>query len=107
MDFFQPYKHLTYSVGVIYGVVLNLPRNICYKRENVILIGVIQGPEEPKHDINSFLEPMVNELLDLWDGVQMDIIKAGEKVVWCAVLCTACDIPAGRKMCGFLGHSAK
>ena len=107
MDFFQPYKHLTYSVGVIYGVVLNLPRNIRYKRENVILIGVIPGPEEPKHDINSFLEPMVNELLDLWDGVQMDIIKAGEKVVRCAVLCTACDIPAGRKMCGFLGHSAK
>lgn len=46
-------------------VVLNLPHNICYKRENVILIGVIPGPEEPKHDINSFL-PMVNELLDLW-----------------------------------------
>jgi len=90
---FQPYKHLTYSVGVTYGVVLNLPRNICYKRENVILIGVIPGPEEPKHDINSLL-PMVNELLDLWDGVQMDIINASKKVR-CAALCTACDIPAG------------
>ena len=61
MDFFQPYKHLTYSVGVIYGV-LNLRRSIRYKCENVILIGVIPGPEEPKHDINSFLEPMVNPL---------------------------------------------
>ena len=64
MDFFQPYKHLTYSVGVIYGV-LNLPRNIRYKCENVILIDVISEPEEPKRDIYSFLEPMVNELLDL------------------------------------------
>ena len=24
----------------------------------------------------------------------------------CAVLCVSCDIPAGRKLCGFLGHSA-
>ena len=93
VDFLQLYEHLTYSVGVIYGVVLNLPRNICYKRENVILNGVIPRPEEPKHDINSFL-PTVNELLDLWDGVQMDIINAG-KEVQCAALCTACDIPAG------------
>ena len=23
-----------------------------------------------------------------------------------AVLCLTCDIPAGRKVCGFLGHSA-
>ena len=44
--------------------------------------------------------------MTLWDGVQMDIIKAGEEVVRCAVLCTACDISAGQKMCGFLGHSA-
>lgn len=47
---------------------------------------------------------MVNELMD---GVQMDFIRAGEKVIRYAVLCVACDIPAGRKMCGFLGHSAK
>lgn len=27
--------------------------------------------------------------------------------VRCALLCVACDLPAGRKLCGFLGHSAK
>ena len=26
-DFFQPYKHVPYSVGVIYLVIMNLPRN--------------------------------------------------------------------------------
>ena len=75
MDFFQPYKHLTYSAGVVYGVVLNLPHSISYKRENVILIGVIPGPEGPKNDINSFMEPMINELMDLWDGIQIDILQ--------------------------------
>ena len=25
----------------------------------------------------------------------------------CVLLCITCDIPAGRKVCGFMGHSAK
>ena len=48
MDFFQPFSHTTYSVGVIYCVVLNLPRELRYKTENIIVISVIPGPHEPK-----------------------------------------------------------
>ena len=29
-----------------------------------------------------------------------------EKMVRAAVLCISCDLPAGQKTCGFLGHSA-
>ena len=28
------------------------------------------------------------------------------KIVRCALLCVSCDLPAGRKVCGFLGHGA-
>ena len=35
MDWFQPYKHLTYSVGVIYLSVFNLPRALRYKLQNM------------------------------------------------------------------------
>ena len=35
---FQPYKHVRYSVGVIYLVVMNLPRSVRYKVENVMLL---------------------------------------------------------------------
>ena len=63
-DFFQPYKHVKYSVGAIYFTVLNLSRSVRYKRENVILAGIIPGPEEPQQDINTYLEPIVNELQD-------------------------------------------
>ena len=38
IDWFQPYKHVRYSVGVIYLVVMNLPRSVRYKVENVMLI---------------------------------------------------------------------
>ncbi len=29
------------------------------------------------------------------------------KKIRCALMCVSCDIPAGRKICGFLGHSAR
>lgn len=34
MDWFQPFEHFTYSVGVIYIAFLNLLRNIRFRREN-------------------------------------------------------------------------
>ena len=36
VDWFQPYKHVQYSVGAIHLVVLNLPRSLRYLRENMI-----------------------------------------------------------------------
>ena len=66
MDFFQPYKHVQYSVGAIYLRILNLPRGIRNKAENVILVGLIPGPHKLQHDINTFLEPLVTDLLSLW-----------------------------------------
>ena len=58
-DFFQPFDHLTYSLGAIYMCVLNLPRESRYK---VILVGLIPGPHEPKR---TFLRPLVNDLCKL------------------------------------------
>ena len=60
MDFFQPYKHVQYSLGAIYLAVLNLPRGIINKISNVILVGLIPGPQVPQHDIN--LDPLVHDL---------------------------------------------
>lgn len=86
---------------------MNLPRDTRYKQEYTILVGLIPGPKEPKHDINSFLEPFVEELLKFWRGVELDVAGSGKKIFRCALLCCACDLPAGRKVCGFLGHSAR
>ena len=88
--------------------VLNLPRELRYKRENMILVSLIPGPHEPQHDINNFLVPLVDDLCKLWKGMDMEIksIKSVKKIR-CALMCVACDIPAGRKICGFLGHNAR
>ena len=64
------------------------------------------GPHEPKHDINSFLAPLVSELKQFWSGVELNVFLMGMKKIRCALLCVACDLPAGRKVCGFLSHNA-
>ena len=106
LDWFQPYKHLSYSVGVIYLSVFNLPSHIRYADANTLLVGILPGPNEPKGTINSYLEPLVNDLLEFWNGVSLYVKGIGEKTVRCALLCVSCDSPAGRKACGFLSHSA-
>ena len=57
---------LEYSVGAIYLVIQNLPRNVRYKKENIILVGIIPGPKEPKGSVNSFLRPLIEELKEFW-----------------------------------------
>ena len=109
MDFFQPFTHTTYSVGVIYCVILNLPREIRYKFENMIVISVIPGPQEPKLNINTYLKPLVEELQELYKGVVLpcsDGITTQRHIRAC-VACFAANIPASCKVCGFLGHNAR
>ncbi|KAI8514444.1 hypothetical protein Bbelb_070350 [Branchiostoma belcheri] len=87
-DWYQPYKHSEYSVGVLYLVVLNLPREERFKEENMIVVGLIPGPKEPKIDINSFLEPLVDELQDLWKGVLLsDNSVLGAQLYRAALVC--------------------
>ena len=51
VDWFEPFERGVYAVGAIYMTILNLPRAIRYKPENIILVGIIPGPKEPKHTI--------------------------------------------------------
>lgn len=67
--------------------VLNLPRDVRYKRENVILCSLIPGPKEPAN-VNPFLKPLVEELLELWDGVEMAVDGCNKSfdVLFCALV---------------------
>ena len=107
VDWFQPFKRRSdYSVGVIYFVIMNLPRSQRFKFENVILGGIILSLEsEPK--LHTFLDPCVDELNGLWREVLMSTsLSSAPLRVIAALLCVAADIPATRKACGFVGHSA-
>jgi len=102
IDWFQPFKRRdNKSVGAIYVVNLNLPRTERYLPENVFTIGVLpmHGKKTGNH-MNHFLEPLVNELLILQNGVAMDFSINGEKIsitVRAVLVCICSDIPAARR----------
>ncbi len=115
-DFFKPHKHRNQSIGVIYMTVLNLPREIRYNLENVILAGIIPSMDwtdekgkfhvEPK-SLDPFLSPIIDELEALEKGVKIatkDVI--GRATLRAMVIMASCDGPAARKLLGFLAHSA-
>ena len=66
VDWFEPFERGVYLVGAIYLTVQNLPRKERYKPENIILVGIIPGPNEPKLNINLFLIPLVLNLKEAW-----------------------------------------
>lgn len=49
-------------------IINNLPPEERFKRENLLLLGLIPGPQQPK-DIDSFLRPLINELKLLQAGI--------------------------------------
>ena len=84
---------------------MNLPRSERFKRKNVILVGLIPSCiKEPA--TNTFVKPLIDELLQAWhDGFNFKSIVDGQQHIYkCALLCVGCDIPATRKLCGFLGN---
>ena len=71
----------------------------------MILVCVIPGPNEPSLHVNSFLEPLVADLQKLWKGIEVETSE-GMKTFFAAIICNSCDIPACRKLGGFVGHGA-
>ena len=107
VDWFAPFDS-GYSCGAIYLSVNNLPRAERYRVENVLLVGIMPGPKEPKtFEINSYLKPLVDDLLELYVGVQMRTFERPQGVrVRAALFNVACDIPASRKVSGFTSHAS-
>ena len=85
-------------IGALYISILNLSRSERYSSDNVILLGVIPGPKEPDLTINSLL---VDELLQLWNGVVMKAhsssVLVRSALVWRMI---------SRKVCGFVSHNS-
>lgn len=83
VDWFQPFSTgRIHSVGAIYLAINNLPRSERYESENVILVGVIPALKEPsKHQMNHYLRPLVDELLDLYSAINIaatPIVESGQ-----------------------------
>ena len=67
LDWFCPYKHISnFLVRVFLLVVLNLPKHIRFRSENVIICGIIpRFIHEPP--TNTFVTPPAKELKKAWN----------------------------------------
>ena len=110
VDWFQPWKRVQYSVGVLFACILNLPREERHKKENIFLIGVFPGGTEKNLNLQHLLVPFVQCMLELHPsrgGVRMTTHKERQGCNVSAVVCLAiCDLPAGKKLAGFSAHNA-
>lgn len=114
MDGFNPFFNKEagkkVSTCAIYLVCLNLPPSLRYKIENMFLVGIIPGPNEPsQHQINHLLRPLVDVLLKLWyRGLYLSATVAHPRgrLVRGAVVPLVCDLPAIRLMSGFAHHKS-
>jgi len=64
LDGYQIFKQQRDDCWVILLINHNLPPEVRVKKENLMVTAVIPGPRAPK-DLNSFLRPLVDELLIL------------------------------------------
>jgi hypothetical protein len=70
---FHPYNSnsIAYSCCSVFVMSYNLPPNKCLKEWFIFLALVIPGPKEPKKQMNIFLCSLMEELKELWQGVDV------------------------------------
>jgi hypothetical protein len=87
----------------------NLDPRIRTRLENILCVGVIPGPKQCK-DLNSYLAPLVEELLALERGVYIGGLTPGgigyDFVLRAFIIIVFGDIPAVTKMMAMKGHNA-
>ncbi|XP_021733288.1 uncharacterized protein LOC110700108 [Chenopodium quinoa] len=100
-DGFNPFGGLRsdYSIWPVVVVVYNLPPWMCMKQPHTILSLLIPGKSGPENNIDVYLQPLIEELKDLWEtGAQTYDASRNEYFQMCAsLLWTINDFPAHAK----------
>ncbi|KAL6289116.1 hypothetical protein ACE6H2_006626 [Prunus campanulata] len=103
-DGFNPHSSLSsrYSCWPVILVTYNLPPWLCMKRKFMMLTLLISGPKQPGNDIDVYLEPLIDNLKSLWDGIRgvYDAHKGEYFTLRAALLWTINDFPAYGNLSG-------
>ena len=96
-DRFNPYGNIssTYSTWLIILIPYNLPPWMCMKRSSFMPSLLILGPTSPRNNIDVYLQPLVEELKELWDvGVEtFDVSSKKSFQMHATLLWTINDFP--------------
>ena len=67
-DGFAPFKKWKHTTWILLIFNYNLPPDQHFQKDNILCAGIIPSPKKP-WDADSFIYPLVQELLELADGV--------------------------------------
>jgi hypothetical protein len=94
-----------YSCWPVITISYNLPPSLCMKDEYVFLTLIIPGLDNPGKHLNMFMEPLIDELHDLWNGVRTyDSSRKEYFNMWVAFLWSIHDFPAYGMFSGWSTH---
>ncbi|XP_021758767.1 uncharacterized protein LOC110723717 [Chenopodium quinoa] len=94
---------VSYSIWPVVLSIYNLPPWLYNKSEYNIMSLIIPGPSSPGYDIDVYLQPLIEELKELWEvGVDTyDVVKDETFSLRAALLWTISDFPAYAMLSGW------
>ncbi|XP_059650446.1 uncharacterized protein LOC132296251 [Cornus florida] len=105
-DGFNPFGNMSnaYSMWPVMIVPYNLPPWICMKEPYIFMSLLIPGPTSPGNDIDVYMQPLVEELKELWrDGVMTyDAYSKCNFKMHAAMIWTISDFPAYAMVSGWM-----
>ncbi|XP_019228167.1 PREDICTED: uncharacterized protein LOC109209365 [Nicotiana attenuata] len=104
-DGFNPFGTMrtVHSTWPVILIPYNLPPWMCMKQEFFILSLLIPGPKAPGNNIDVYLQPLIEELNELWD-VGIETYDASAKEIFqmrAALMWTINDFPAYGTLSGW------
>ena len=108
-DGFNPFgSDRKYSCWPVLLTPYNLPPGECMKEPFMFLTALVPGPTDPGQKLDVFLQPLIKELIELWEnGIPAyDVSTKKNFTLRAALMWTVSDFPAysmlsGRKTAGF------
>ncbi|WPT11444.1 hypothetical protein PSENEW3n2_00000882 [Picochlorum sp. SENEW3] len=89
-DGFQPFDGVAYTLFAVILVCFNLPPEVRMREENLHILTLIDGPKEPGAKLQQYIQPIVDELLELWEkGWELNHAGRSDKVLIKGA-CTCC-----------------
>ncbi|GAU46507.1 hypothetical protein TSUD_285890 [Trifolium subterraneum] len=107
-DGFTPYTQVSgtpYSCWPIIVTPYNLPPEMCMSKSYMFLAAVIPGPSSPTVGIDIYLQPLIDDLKRLWEGVvTYDINRKQNFTMKAALMWTINDFPTYGMLSGWGTH---
>ena len=103
-DGFNPFSNMTstYSLWPVILIPYNLPPWALMNRTNYFMSLLIPGPKSPGKDYDVFLKPLIDELNELWVGVEAyDVISREMFNLQDVIMWTINDFPAYAYLSGW------